>query len=219
MHILDDITLIQQFISGDVTLAANQKLRIEPAFNSTQLLAKRGGLIAKMNRVDSRQTVLLRQASNYSAVTRQLLLASQFVAVTGAGDQLGFEQYRADAIPAGYEAHYATAKELWKEWWRTTRQKSAYSIHMDVLIFARDTWYPIRNIVCSHGVLYITTLVSEVAFESSERLTWLRRLAPTRPGDTEPLTSPVRDRSPQPLSEVPQPTTTHKEEPVLPFKG
>lgn len=215
MHILDDITLIQQFISGEATLAANQKLRIEPAFNSVQLMAKRGGLIATMNRSGSRQTVLLRQESDYSAIMRQILLARQFVPVAGVGDQSGFEQYRADEIPAGYEATHATAKALWKEWWRTARKKSGHGIYMDILIFVRDTWYPIRNIVCSQGSLFVTTLVSEVSFESGEQLTWLRQLPPLRPGDTE-LTSPVPIRSLQPLNSPPQPSIAHKEQQPVP---
>ena len=215
MQTLDDITLIQQFICGEATLAANQKLRIEPAFNSIQLLAKRGGLIATMQRFGSRQTVLLRQASDYSATMRQILLARQFVVVPGAGDQPGFEQYRADEIPAGYEVTYSTAKAMWKEWWRTACQKSSHGIQLDILIFARDTWYPIRNIICSQGVLFITTLVSEVSLEGSDQLTWLRRLPPPRPSDTEPLTPPKSAQSLRPssnsLQNSLQPTATYKE--------
>lgn len=215
MHVLNDITLIQQFINGEATLAANQKLRIEPAFNSVQLLANRGGLIATMKRSGSRQTVLLRQQTDYSATMRQLLLARQFFPVTGTGGQPGFEQYQADEIPAGYEAIHSTAKALWKEWWRTARKKSGHGIYMDILIFARDTWYPIRNIVCSQGSLFVTTLVGEVSFESSEQLTWLRQLPPSRSGDTE-LASPVPVRSLQPLNSPPQPGHAHKEQqPVI----
>ncbi|PSB31937.1 hypothetical protein [Stenomitos frigidus] len=214
MHILDDVTLIQQFISGEATLLANQKLRIEPAFNSVQLLANRGGLIATMKQVGSRQTILLRQASDYSNIVRQILIARQFVPVAGAVDQPGFEQYCADEIPAGYEANHTSAIALWKEWWRTARQQSAHGIHMDILIFARDTWYPIRNIVCSQGVLFITTLVSEVSFQSHEQFTWLRRLPASRPGDPPPLASPVPARSLQPLSRSPQPTIAHQERPT-----
>ncbi|MBW4582965.1 MAG: hypothetical protein KME42_25645 [Tildeniella nuda ZEHNDER 1965/U140] len=212
MHILDDITLMQQFISGEATLAANQKLRIEPAFNSVQLMAKRGGLIATMKRSGSRQTVLLRQQTDYSATMRQILLARRFVPVAGVGDQSGFEQYRADEIPSGYEATYATANVLWKEWWRTARKRSSQGIYMDILIFVRDTWYPIRNIVCSQGSLFVTTLVSEVSFESSEQLTWLRQLPPSRPDSAELQISPVPARSLQPLNSPLQPSIAHKEQ-------
>jgi hypothetical protein len=209
MHILDDVTLIQQFISGEATLAANQKLRIEPAFNSVQLLAKRGGLIATTKRIGSRQTVLLRQASDYSTIVRQILRTRQFVPVLDAGDQPGFEQYRTDEIPVGYAANHTPAKAMWKEWWRTARH-SGQGLQMDILIFARDTWYPVRNIVCSQGVLFITTLVSEIALESHEQLSWLHRLSPSRTGGAEPLVAPALPRSLPPASTTP-PDTLPKE--------
>ncbi|MBC7968672.1 MAG: hypothetical protein H7Z11_00835 [Verrucomicrobia bacterium] len=214
MHILNDATLIQQFISGEATLAANQNLRIESAFDSVQLLSKRGGLLASIKRIASRQTVLMRQKSDYSTLMHQVLLAHHFIPTPGRGDQPGFEQYRADEIPAGYEVTYATAKELWKEWWRKARQASIHSIHTDLLIFARDTWYPIRNIICSEGVLFITTLVSEASFESDAQLTWLRRLPAPRSAAIPP-TSPILAQSLHPLSKAAQATTNQKEHPIV----
>ncbi|MBW4691880.1 MAG: hypothetical protein KME27_08930 [Lyngbya sp. HA4199-MV5] len=216
MPILDDTTLIQQFISGEVTLAANQNLRIEPAFDSVQLLAKRGGLIASLKRVGSRQTIVMRQPSDYSVLMHQLLLARHFVPTPG-GDPSGFTEYRADDIPAGYEVVHATVKELWKEWWRTARHTSTHGIHMDLLIFARDTWYPIRNIVCSQGTLFITTLVSEVAFTGNDSLTWLRRSPePQTIEKTPPTTAPTLARSLQPFNKTAPLTSTVPERPSIP---
>lgn len=212
MPILDDTTLIQQFISGEVTLAANQNLRIEPAFDSVQLLAKRGGLIASLKRVGSRQTIVMRQPSDYSVLMHQLLLARHFVPTSGNGDQSGSAEYRADDIPDGYEVAHTTAKELWKEWWRTARHSGMHGIQMDLLIFARDTWYPIRNIVCSQGNLFVTTLVSEVSFMGDESLTWLRRLpAPQTITKTPPTAAPKLARSLQPFNKPIQPTSPSPE--------
>lgn len=213
MHILDDVTLIQQFVGGEATLAANQNLRIEPAFDSLQLLAKRGGLIASMKRVGSRQTVLMRRESDYAALMHQILLARQFVPAAGASNQPDFEQYRADEIPAGYEVSYTTVRTLWREWWRSTRHTNVNNIQIDLLIFVRDTWYPVRNIVCSEGVLFITTLVSEVSYEGSEPLTWLRRVPAPQTATAEPLTTLLPDRLHPPISKpiALQPPTADRE--------
>ncbi|MBW4469084.1 MAG: hypothetical protein KME45_01630 [Stenomitos rutilans HA7619-LM2] len=208
MPTFDDATLIQQFISGEATLAANQNLRIEPAFDSIQLLAKRGGLIASLKCAGSRRTLLVRQQSEYGTLIHQILLARHFMP-TPSGDQPGFLQYRADDIPAGYELAHATARELWKEWWRTARHSGIHGIHMDLLIFARDTWYPIRNIVCSQGTLFVTTLVSEVSFTGDEWLIWLRRSpTPQTIEKTPPTTAPKLARSLQPFNRADQPTRT-----------
>ncbi|XGW00211.1 MAG: hypothetical protein ACAF41_14895 [Leptolyngbya sp. BL-A-14] len=217
MPTLDDATLIQQFISGGATLAANQNLRIEPAFDSVQLLAKRGGLVASLKRVGSRQTILVRQQSDYSALIHQILLACQFMPTPGGNGQSGFAQYQADDIPAGYEVIHATAKELWKEWWRTARHTSMQGIHMNLLIFVRDTWYPIRNIVCSQGTLFITTLVNEVTFTGNESLTWLRRSTPPQTiRKTPPAAAPTLARSLKPFNQIGYASKTDPERPQAP---
>jgi hypothetical protein len=144
----------------------------------------------------------------------QALLARHFIPTPGGADQHGFVQYRADNIPAGYEVTHTAAKELWKEWWRTARHSGVHGIHMDLLIFARDTWYPIRNIICSQGTLFITTLVSEVSFAGSEQLTWLRRLPEPSSARSNPPTAPKLARSLQPLSKATPPSTAYPERPI-----
>src|SRR5579883_880454 len=176
MHTLDDTALIQQFIKGEGSLTANQNLRIEPAFNCVQLLAKRGGLVATIKRIGNRPTVLLRQQSDYAKRLHQLLLKHRFLP-TPIANQPGIEHYQAYDIPAGYEVNYTDARSLWKEWWQNTRQSNPNHIQIELLILARDTWYPVRNIVCSEGSLFVTTLVSEICFHGHERLVWLRKLA------------------------------------------
>lgn len=191
MHTLDDETLIQQFVNGEVTLAANQNLRVESAFQSTQLLAKRGGLIAAIKKVGDRSVVLLRQKSDYTELIHQILLKCHVIP-TGMADQAEFEQYQKSEIPAGYQVNYTEARALWKEWWKNTRQSNPYSIQIELLIFARNTWYPVRNIVCNDSNLFVATLATEVAFQGSERIVWLsRQSAPLPASAARPLTCPA----------------------------
>jgi hypothetical protein len=46
---------------------------------------------------------------------------------------------------------------------------------MNLLVLARDQWYPIREMVSSQGMLYIKTLVKEIVLDGSSQIAWLNR--------------------------------------------
>jgi hypothetical protein len=176
MSTLDDTVLIQQFIHGHATLAANQSLRVEPAFNSLQLLAKRGGLLAMLQQNNGSFIVLLRQGSEYRNLIRHILLENSFLP-QGTVQQSEFEQYQETQIPAGYNLHCTEARVLWKEWWTTTRNNNRNGIQTDLLIFTRNTWYPVRDITSGHSTLFLKTLANELIFEGNQEVIWLKRSA------------------------------------------
>jgi hypothetical protein len=153
---------------------ANQSLRIEPAFNSLQLLTKRGGLLATLQQDNGNSTVLLRQGSDYRHLIRHILLENSFLP-QGKVQRTEFEQYQKMQIPAGYTLHSTEARVLWKEWWTTTRNTQRNSIQTDLLIFTRNTWYPVRDIASNHGTLFLKTLGNELIFEANQEVIWLKR--------------------------------------------
>ncbi|HEY9617455.1 MAG TPA: hypothetical protein V6C64_11470 [Microcoleaceae cyanobacterium] len=175
MNTLDDLVLIQKFIRGETTLLANQRLRVESVFDSTQLSAKRGGLIATIKQTPEGLSVLLRRDSDYYSLVHQCLLDRSFMP-TGAIDQAGFERYCQCRVPAGYKLNCTEARGLWKEWWMSARNGNRSSIQTNLLIFTRSTWYPIREISCSQGTVFITTLVTEVMLQGTDQVIWLSRL-------------------------------------------
>ncbi|HEY9805578.1 MAG TPA: hypothetical protein V6D04_03365, partial [Candidatus Obscuribacterales bacterium] len=64
MTLLDDIALIRQFVKGETTLAANQNLRVEAAFNALQLLVKRRGVVATAQLNDGKVSAILARAES-----------------------------------------------------------------------------------------------------------------------------------------------------------
>jgi hypothetical protein len=211
MNTLDDTALIQQFIKREVTLLSNQSLRVEPAFDSTQLLAKRGGLIATIKLVKGVCAIGVRRSSEYAQQVHQVLVDNHFIPIA-ASDQSEFWQYEECQPPSGYKLHCTEAKFLWKEWWTRVRYSNRNAIQTDLMIQVRDTWYPIREAVCSQGLLYITTLVSEFVFKGSDQTIWLSRLpneSPNRLSKVPPATSlpadPSQGRKP-PTQPLPQPS-------------
>ncbi len=172
MAALNDITLIQKFVKGEDTLLANLNLRIEPGFNAVQLLGKKGGLIATLKLADKVRIALVRRESEYWEVLHQVLQNNSFVPKDQA-EQQGFTQYEQHEIPAGYKMNYTEATLLWKAWWLHSRQKYNRNLQLDILIFQRNTWYPIKDIIYSQGTLFIKTWISEVVLRGSDRLIWL----------------------------------------------
>ncbi|UBF25648.1 hypothetical protein K9N68_29485 [Kovacikia minuta CCNUW1] len=196
MNTLDDATLIQQFVKREVTLVSNQNLRVESAFDSVQLLAKRGGLIATIKQVKGIDIFAVRRSSEYGQQVHESLVDNNFIP-TKKLDKSEFWQYEECQPSPGYKLHCTAAKFLWKEWWTSVRYSNRNAIQTDLLIRVRDTWYPIREAVCSQGLLYITTLVSEFVFQGSDQIIWLSKL-PNQPLERQPKLTPVSPQPPAP---------------------
>ena len=172
MTTLDDAAVVSLFAQGGKTLAANQHLRIEPAFDSVQLLSKRGGLIATIKYSETPPKALVREQSEFWGLVNHVLLEHCFMPL---GTESGFYQYQKCDIPAGYKMNMAEAKVLWREWWRQNRHAPARGIQMDLLVFVRNTWYPIRQITPSQEMLFVSTLTSELQLDGSDLIVWLSR--------------------------------------------
>ncbi|WP_421656747.1 hypothetical protein [Leptothermofonsia sp. ETS-13] len=174
MNTFDDAALILQFVKREGALASNQNLRIEPAFDSVQLLARRGGLLATFKTPNNLPTVLVRRGSEYYNLIHRVLVENCFIPMNPS-ETSKFTKYERSQIPDGYKLNCTEARFLWKEWWTKVRQGNRNNIQTDLVIFCRNTWYPIREIVCSHRTLFITTLVSEFVYQGSELIVWLSK--------------------------------------------
>jgi hypothetical protein len=173
MNTLDDLALVVQFIQKG-TLISNQNLRVEPAFDSVQLLTKRGGLVATRKVVKGFKTVIMRRSSEYYSLVHHLLVENRYMPINLAS-QAEFVQYQARHLPEGYKLRCAEARLLWKDWWKGLRHGKRNTIQTDLLIHSRDTWYPVRDVACNQGVLFVTTLVSEFVFQGSDQVIWLTK--------------------------------------------
>jgi hypothetical protein len=171
---LDDKTLIQKFVTEEATLLSNQNLRVEATFDAFQLLARKEGVIATLKVVSKVRTLLLKQQSQFWMLIHQVVIDAGFVPIRYADSQ-GWVKYEHYDIPVGYQMKYTEARLLWKEWWMRQRHYNSNSIQLDLLIFTKDKWYPIRDIKVSQGTVFIKTLLSETMLEASGQVAWLRR--------------------------------------------
>ncbi|KGF72381.1 hypothetical protein DO97_09235 [Neosynechococcus sphagnicola sy1] len=186
MSPLDDVTLIRKFVQGDTTLLGNQNLRVETAFDASQLIAKRGGIVATL-KTEQGRTVLVRQSSEYWALLHQVLCDSSLVPTSPAA-QKGFILYEELPIPDGYEVNYMEAVNLWKAWWTYKRKAGLrYALNMNLLVLVRNTWYPVQNIEMNPGTLFIKTWAAELCVQGKDYLVWL---SPVQETQKTELTNP-----------------------------
>lgn len=188
MNTLDDVTLLQQFVTGEAVFAANQNLRIEPAFAVNQLLSRSGALLATItlsgDRTDDPPVppaiVTVRQGCDCWALLHDVLSAQGFL-VIGEAAQAGFIRYEAQRIPVGYQMNCAEAKILYQVWTERASHYPHNDIRLDLLIFTQSTWYPIQKVVFHRGIVSIKTLISAISVQDGDYVAWIQRVLQEQP--------------------------------------
>ena len=174
MTSLDDLTLLQWFVSGDATLEANQSLRIQPANKLRQLLGKRGGLLATAYDAAMPPQIEVRRDTDYTAVLHQILLDHHFVPT---GQELDSQVlfYSHHPVPEGYHIFHGQARRLWKQWWTHPSHLNDRHLQLDLFVLVSNQWYPIRDISLNSSTLYINTLRGETIHHGDDMMVWLEK--------------------------------------------
>lgn len=180
MNQIDDITVIQRFVRGETALLANANLRLEPAFNTAQLLAKKGGLIATAKLAGQIRSILLRHSSTYGELVNQILVANRYVPV--AVTPQGLTQYEHRPVPTGYEANYTEVRYLWKIW-RNHYGKKRIPNQLPLKVMTAKGWEPVQAIEFGQESFFIRVPSDEIILCVSDRIVWLNPVE-----DEEPAT-------------------------------
>ncbi len=177
MNINNDAELITKFIQGQTSFAANQDLKIELAFDSTQLLKRQGGVIACLKQEDQLPTVTVRRGCDHWNLLHHTLLRHGFVPLLNTETDRIFAKYQKRELPPGYKLNATDASTLWKEWWINNRSGNGNRVELDILLFTRNKWIEIHDIMCKQGVIFIKTAGAEVVRQVSEPVVWLSWVA------------------------------------------
>ncbi|MBE9112443.1 hypothetical protein IQ273_23910 [Nodosilinea sp. LEGE 07298] len=174
MTSLDDLTLLQWFISGDATLEANQSLRIQPANSLRQLLSRRGLLLATAYDAAIPPRIEVRRSTDYTNVLHQILLDHHFIPIGQDLDSqtVGYAHY---PVPDGYRIVYGQARQLWKLWWSHASRLRDRHLQFDLFVLIKHQWYPVRNIAINSGTLYAETLRGETIHHGDDMMVWLEK--------------------------------------------
>ena len=185
---IDNITLINKFIKGEDSLLANRELRVEKALDETQLLTTQGILLAKGRLAHRLPNIVIRLKSDYWELLHQLALDACFIPLQIRQAQLDgatFAQYDHQSVPAGYQVHCQEASAFWKTWWINHRKLQL----MDMLLLFNKRWYPVKQMLCDTGTIYVKTWRGEQTLSISEPVIWLDRNTQEH---RRPLTLPQR---------------------------
>ena len=191
----DDASLIHKFARGERDLVSNENLQIDFCFNRLQLTTRRLEILGLIDLLDTPKVALIKKVSKYSKLINEILLANNFLP-WGESSRKGFIKYQHCVPPAGYKLNYTEAVDLWKTWWPNHRQHNKHEIELDILVFFKTNWYPIKDIVGSDGNFYIKTLAGEMTLHSTDKVVWGTQISKQITPQPTPRTSPAQPDPP-----------------------
>ncbi|MBH8564759.1 hypothetical protein I8748_21675 [Nostoc sp. CENA67] len=176
---LSNLDLIREFVEKSChkqdVLLSNSTLIAQTVYKSNQLTAKSEGLIATAQFNNKLPEFFIQAKSSHWELMNQAL-AEYCYLLKGEIDHRGFYQYQYYKVPKGYQMHCTKSVMLWRAWWKYRKNLLKGGIPLDLLIQNRDSWYPIRDLIISDGLLYIKTLGSEIEFHADDLVIWLSKI-------------------------------------------
>ncbi len=175
---LSNAELIQSFVRHSCghqeVLLANPELRAERVCGTNQLFAKGEGLIlTTRQKTTALQFSAKRSSSHWNGMIAAL--TEQSFLMVGEPDQHQFYTFQQDKIPEGYEPHCTESVMLWRSWWKHRQRIVQATLPQELFIRTRGTWYPIRNLNLSNGMLFVQTFGSEIELHISDLVIWLSK--------------------------------------------
>ncbi|BAY77171.1 DUF4365 domain-containing protein [Nostoc sp. DSM 114161] len=176
---LSNLDLIREFIQNSIhkkdILLSNPSFTAQTVYKANQLSAKSEGVIAIAQISNTVCQFSISPNSSHWELINQALAEYSYI-LKGEIDSRGFYQYEYCEIPKGYQMQCTKSVLLWRAWWKYRKYASRPGIPLQLLIRTRDSWYPIRDLIISDGLLYIKTLGSEIALDSNDLVTWLNKI-------------------------------------------
>ncbi|MEH1965499.1 MULTISPECIES: hypothetical protein [unclassified Nostoc] len=180
---LSDLDLIREFVQNSIqkkeVLLSNPALTAQTVYKTNQLTAKSEGVIATAQLSNTLSEFLISPKTSQWELINQALAEYSYL-LKGEVDSRGFYQYEHCEVPRGYQMHCTKSVLLWRAWWKYRKYTLRPGIPLELLIRTRDSWYPIRDLIISDGLLYIKTLGSEIALDSEDLVTWLSKIDVTK---------------------------------------
>ncbi|MEH2194171.1 MAG: hypothetical protein V7K98_16245 [Nostoc sp.] len=180
---LSNLDLIREFVQNSMqkkeVLLSNPALTAQTVYGTNQLTAKSEGVIATVQLSNTPSEFSISPKSSQWELINQVLAESSYL-LKGEVDSRGFYEYQYYQVPKGYEMHCTKSVLLWRAWWKHRKFTSRLGIPLELLIRRRNSWYPIRDLIISDGLLYIKTLGSEIALDSQDLVTWLSKIDVTK---------------------------------------
>ncbi|NJN23706.1 MAG: hypothetical protein HC810_04035 [Acaryochloridaceae cyanobacterium RL_2_7] len=184
---LSDDQLISAFIDGVIRgeqpLQANKNLRIEPVFQSLQLLSNREGMIATVNLRQIPIQIDVHQGTSFSQQVHEKLFEQSYLPLHKLLNSPTY-CYRFCEVPQNYQVYCTTVKELWRaSWGRGFGLRSG--IPLDLIVWypcegaRQEPWQSLMGMDCDRGQLVVKMLGHAVALDSTDLVVWAKAVNDT----------------------------------------
>jgi hypothetical protein len=176
---LSNADLIHEFVKNSIqkqeVWLANPYLKAETVYKSNQILAKTEGVIATAQLTKTPPEFLIKATSSYWDLINEVLANNSYI-LTGEIDSRSCYCYQYCQLPQGYRMNCTKSVLLWRTWWKYRKYALQRGIPLELLIRKRGSWYPIKDLIISDGLLYIKTLGSEIEVDSDDLVIWLNKI-------------------------------------------
>jgi hypothetical protein len=171
---IKELEIIEYFVQGQRQAVASVNLKLEYTETSIRLSNNNAQLIGISKQVNKWQRKVL--VSNKFADKRiltQALVAAGFIARQKSSHP-EFAEYHYYQVPDGYKLNYTEVMQLWRTWWHNKRyQLNVASAPIDLLIFNKGNWYPVKDLQPKQGSFILLTARGEISIEAAEYIVWI----------------------------------------------
>jgi hypothetical protein len=166
--------IIRCFAEGQQQAISSDNLKLEYTETSIRLSNNNGKLIGISKQVNKWQRkVLISNNSVYKSTLIKMLLAAGFIARQKSSHP-EFSEYHYYQVPDGYNLKYTEIIQLWRTWWHNKRhQLNVVIAPIDLLIFLKGNWYPIKDLQPKQGSFVLLTARGEMAIEAEDYIVWI----------------------------------------------
>ncbi|MBD2207719.1 hypothetical protein H6G33_19390 [Calothrix sp. FACHB-1219] len=171
LNLMDDQTLVSQFVQGKTRLASNPNFRIESISTTVQLFSRKGLLLASINLASESKIFLVRQNCQHLELINEVLLKHNFLP-TGKLEN-GLMRYEYYHIPVGYQINYTEMKYLWKFWRSQMNSRERNQQNFRLMIFTGNGFQKVLDMAFNHESFYIRTPNNEVLVQVDDRVIWM----------------------------------------------
>ncbi|QLE43366.1 hypothetical protein FD723_24880 [Nostoc sp. C052] len=176
---LSNLDLVREFVGNSIQkkdiLLANPSLTAQTVYKINHLTAKAEGIISTAQLNTTTSEFLILSKSSHWELLNQALAEYNYI-LKGDIDSHGFYCYQYCQVPQGYRLQCTKSVLLWRAWWKYRKNTLQLGISSDLLIQTRDSWYPIRDLSISDGLLYVKTLGSEIEVHADDLVIWLNKI-------------------------------------------
>ncbi len=166
--------IIEYFVQGQKQAIVSGNLKLEYTETSIRLSNNNGQLIGISKQVNKWQRkVLISHKFADKLTIDRALVAAGFIARQKSSHP-EFAEYHHYQVPDGYSLNYTEVMQLWRIWWHNKRyQLNVASAPIDLLIFNKGNWYPVKDLQPKQGSFVLLTARGELSIEAAEYIVWI----------------------------------------------